>query len=364
MVACHHCGKQLQVIPPPSGASPQFGTVTATPPVLEPVGPLLWQSPNGGDDDLPGRRGKGNKTARVSGLVLGLSIGGAALALIGVIVLAAVLMSGRGDDGEQASTDDQPVNPLLKSPEPAKPSQPPEPAKPSQPPVPSWAPPTKAVRQADLEVRIVKATIGRVPLKDAFSAPDEHRGKPWFCDSVSDDKLLMVKLKLVNVNPGKKMEYHSWTGRVDSFDRNTPTLKDNYGNSYRLAKFNLGNIPVGAVERIESLYPNKPQDDVVVFEAPLDTATHLDLELPATNYGGEGMIRFRIPMKGVRSSTARDVKEKEQRMQAIQSERSELKKLTQAETDPRKQLKLLKRSLELLKEHERLAALLSGRIQQ
>jgi hypothetical protein len=48
-----------------------------------------------------------------------------------------------------------------------------------------------------------------------------------------------------------------------------------------------------------SVYPNKPVTDVLVFELPLDTATHLDLELPATNYGGKGMIRFRIPMKSI-----------------------------------------------------------------
>jgi hypothetical protein len=109
MVACHHCGKQLQVIPPPSGASPQFGTVTAVPAVLEPVGALLWQNPNGGDDDLPGRRSKGKKTARVSGLVLGLSIGGGALALIGVIVLAAVLM-GDSNHHSEGETSNKPTN--------------------------------------------------------------------------------------------------------------------------------------------------------------------------------------------------------------------------------------------------------------
>jgi hypothetical protein len=526
MVACHHCGKQFQVVPPPSGASPQFGTVTAAPPVLEPVGALLWQSPNGGDD-LAGRRHKGKKTTGVSGLVLGLSIGGGTLLLIGLIVLAAVLMSGKGDDSKEASNIppvDSPGAPAEQA-KPARPPEQPERAqveqaprdrdeaesqrktgrkvevaekpKPPEPggkegdektapppkeygPVPSLVIPGKTgaaaydtypepwrtrfvevwkdkvrnaedqvarnaeqlreieklveeadercnelasdryarfryeaaietharlrkgvapaqqrlsaakvdlrrvrkndppyfasdeekqeaefaalppeeqegrkaeaarraeaarkaeaelqrkaeaeaiaareaeevarqrkeaqrraeeerrrkaeaeaeaarkaaeVKHGDLQVRIAKASIGKVPLKDIFVGATK-----------SKDALLMVRLELLNTNPTKKVEYHTWSGRSISFERDYATLKDNFGNSYRRIGFGLGTYPVGAVERFESIYPNKPVTEVLVFEVPLDTATYLDLELPATNIGSTGMIRFRIPMKSV-----------------------------------------------------------------
>jgi hypothetical protein len=140
----------------------------------------------------------------------------------------------------------------------------------------------------DLQVQIVKTSIGKVPLKDIFRE-----------NATSKDNLLMVKLELRNLNPTKKVEYHSWAGEDFAFVRDYATLKDNFGNSYKRISFGLGSQPIGAVKGSESLYPNKSVTDVLLFEVPLDTATHLDLELPAKNYSCEGMIRFRIPMKDV-----------------------------------------------------------------
>ena len=35
-----------------------------------------------------------------------------------------------------------------------------------------------------------------------------------------------------------------------------------------------------------------------MFESPLGTVKHLNLELPAKNVGGKGMFRIRIPWEG------------------------------------------------------------------
>ena len=137
-------------------------------------------------------------------------------------------------------------------------------------------------------MQVVKTSIRKVPLKDIFQK-----------EATSKDVLLMVELKLLNTNPTKKVEYYGWAGKNISFDRDYATLKDNFDNSYKRINFGLGSYPVGSVERAESIYPNKTVTDVLVFEVPLDTATHLDLELPAKNYGSEGMVRFRIPLKSV-----------------------------------------------------------------
>ena len=117
-------------------------------------------------------------------------------------------------------------------------------------------------------------------------------------NSKSKDDLLMVKLDLLNKNPTKKVEYHSWGAEVFSLGGDSVTLKDDFGNSYKQISFGFGSFPVGAVSS-ESLYPNKSVTDVLVFQVPVDKATYLDLELPAKNYGCEGMIRFRIPIKSV-----------------------------------------------------------------
>ncbi|MBN2578960.1 MAG: hypothetical protein JXB10_08210 [Pirellulales bacterium] len=157
-----------------------------------------------------------------------------------------------------------------------------------QPLEPAWTTPEKAVRQGDLQVRIIKVVIGKVPLKDIFSD-----------GGISQNNLLMVNLELTNMNQQKKVEYQSWSGKDISFERDYATLKDNFGNNYKRINFGVSTIPVGAIERSESIYPNKTVSDVLVFEVPLDTATYLELELPCENYNGEGMVRFRIPIKSV-----------------------------------------------------------------
>jgi hypothetical protein len=122
-------------------------------------------------------------------------------------------------------------------------------------------------------------------------------------NSNSKDDLLMIRLELLNTNPTKKVEYKTWAGRDFSFDRDYATLQDNFGNIYKRITFGFGSFPIGAVDRSDSIYPDKTMTDVLVFELPLDTAAHVDLELPASNYGGEGMIRFRIPKKYIKRET-------------------------------------------------------------
>jgi hypothetical protein len=149
---------------------------------------------------------------------------------------------------------------------------------------PVWADASKgAVRQGDLQVQVVQVTIGQVPLETITG------------NSRSKDNLLMVKLELRNTNPTKKVDYHTWSGADFSFNRDFATLKDNFDNSYKRISFGLGSYPVGAVERSESIYPNKSVTDVLVFEVPLDTIEYLRLELPAKNFGGTGMLRLQIP---------------------------------------------------------------------
>jgi hypothetical protein len=167
------------------------------------------------------------------------------------------------------------------APPPARDQPPPPPPTKSE---PEWADATKgAVRQADLQVQVTQVTIGQVPLKTITG------------NSRSKDNLLMVKLELLNTNPTKKVEYHSWSGKDISFDRDFATLRDNFDNSYKRISFGLGSYPLGAVERSESIYPNKSVTDVLVFELPLDTMEYLRLELPAKNFGGTGMLRLQIP---------------------------------------------------------------------
>lgn len=147
-----------------------------------------------------------------------------------------------------------------------------------------WGDAQNAVQQGDLQLRVTKVSIGQVPLKDSFRD-----------DSESKDELLMVSVELTNINATKKMNYNSWSGKDISFDRDYATLEDNFGNTYKRINFGFSSNPVGAVERSESIYPNKSVSDVLVFEMPIDTIEYLRLELPAKNFGGTGMLRLEIP---------------------------------------------------------------------
>jgi len=80
-----------------------------------------------------------------------------------------------------------------------------------------------------------------------------------------------------------------------SFGRDFATLKDNFENSYKRINFGFSTQPVGGIERVESIYPDKVATDLLVFEIPLDTVEYLRLELPAKNFGGSGMLRIQIP---------------------------------------------------------------------
>jgi hypothetical protein len=185
----------------------------------------------------------------------------------------------------------------------------------------SWASPDEAVTHGDLQIRIVRVTTGQVPVKDIIRE-----------DAASKHDLLMVELNLVNPNPTKKVEYHSWAGKDISFNRDYATLNDNFGNSYRRVGFGLGAHPVGAVEDWTTIYPHQPVSELLVFQLPLASATYLDLELPAESYGGEGVIRFRIPIEYVdkekhdeanQRQAEKERKEREERAAKERQEREE-----------------------------------------
>jgi len=151
-------------------------------------------------------------------------------------------------------------------------------------PGPEWASAKNAVRQGDIELRVMRVLTGKVPLRSGFGDGE----------SSSEDDLLAIHLEIINRSQNKKIEYRSWLGRDIAFSRDYATLQDNFGNTYKRISFGFGTKIVGHTES-ESIYPGKSLGDVLVFELPIDTAEYLRLELPAKNFGGEGMLRLQIP---------------------------------------------------------------------
>jgi hypothetical protein len=140
-----------------------------------------------------------------------------------------------------------------------------------------WSSATAPVRHG--EVRIESVAVGKVPLVGSLGY-----------GITTQDELLAIKVQLRNVSRSTKIEYHSWMHHDFSMDRDYATLADNFANSYRSTSgFSSETL------YLESLYPGKSLSDVLTFERPVGEVEYLDLELPAKNFGGQGMVRVRIP---------------------------------------------------------------------
>lgn len=168
----------------------------------------------------------------------------------------------------------------------AAPSRPPAPVvSPTEKPAkPEWASAKSVVRQGDVELSITRVQVGKVLLRGSFDSSE----------TTSQNELLAIHVNITNSSRSKKVEYRSWLGRDLAFTRDYATLQDNFGNTYKRISFGFGTEIIGHTQS-GSVYPGKSLSDVLVFELPVDTVQYLNLELPAKNFGGDGMLRLQIP---------------------------------------------------------------------
>lgn len=149
---------------------------------------------------------------------------------------------------------------------------------------PEWPSAKRPVRFGDIQVALPVVNVAKV----VVGSPIDRKR------SLSRDDHLIVFVQIENLSKTKKIHYESWQGGSISLVRDYATLEDNYGNTYKRIDFGFDADVAGHVER-DSIYPGKTLGDVLVFEQPVDTVKYLNLELPARNVGGDGMIRVRIP---------------------------------------------------------------------
>jgi hypothetical protein len=250
------------------------------------------------------------------GASIGYPIAGSAicgLALFVAISVTGVLVAGlkKVDDeivaqsGRRNATNQTTVAPVVSPPRAEKPptqgnptppaaepgntkaTQRPAPERPSTP-ESEWASADTPVRQGDVQVKVKSVKVGQVPLKDLM---DGGEGR-------SEDALLSIQLEVKNLSETKKVDYRTWGGGSVFFGTRIG-LTDNFDNRYKLVNFGFGSEVVGAVES-ESVYPGKSITDVIVFEKPIEKVEFLNLELPAEQFGGSGMLRIRIPASMIR----------------------------------------------------------------
>lgn len=143
----------------------------------------------------------------------------------------------------------------------------------------AWAEFGTPQQVADVRVSIASVASGRVPLEGPFD------------EGLSTERLLVIRVTIENLSESRKIDFRGFDPELPALE--FAQLTDNHQNSYRRVGFGTAK-PRGQVQ-LESIYPGKSIDDVLVFEPPVGTAEFLRLELPARNVGHEGAFRFQIP---------------------------------------------------------------------
>lgn len=123
----------------------------------------------------------------------------------------------------------------------------------------------------------------------------------------SPKKWLVVGLRITNRHKTKLLEYKSWEHEDRIFVRRAATLRDNFGNAYKMfTGYDWYNVTESFGCRRESsttMYPETSVEDAVVFEAPVDSAEYVDLELAGKCVGAKTKYRFRILAKDFKGGT-------------------------------------------------------------
>jgi len=149
---------------------------------------------------------------------------------------------------------------------------------------PGWAKPPSVYWIGDIRTEVSSVRVDTIEVEDSIWSNKVETSKPY----------LTIAVKVSNRAENRKAEYKSWMGASVSFTRDYAALRDNHGNIYKRIDFGVGRSVVGHVEQ-EALYPGASVSDVLAFEPPIENVKYLRLELPAANFGGDGMIRFEIP---------------------------------------------------------------------
>jgi hypothetical protein len=150
----------------------------------------------------------------------------------------------------------------------------------------SWAPASEVVKQGDVQIRVVSAAVGKIKVQSTFSDTFEP-SEPY----------LKIVLEVRNQSRTRKLDFLSWRNEGFSISRTfKASIRDSHDNTYNQRATGYGRLAENQ-DGSGSLYPGKSLIDVVVFEPPIANIEYLRLELPAENFGGDGMIRFEISAK-------------------------------------------------------------------
>jgi hypothetical protein len=161
---------------------------------------------------------------------------------------------------------------------------------------PRWSDASRFTLQKEaMKVRVREVVWGPVMTRDT--------SRRVIADDQSD--FLCVYLSLRNSRDETRY-YRSWYGGKFNVSgaAKTVTLTDNADRSYPVHRFTAvtsiqGHVPAAELKRPEDI------KDLIVFDLPeglnRDSVEWLHLELPAAAYGGDGFLRFEIPVSMIQN---------------------------------------------------------------
>ena len=104
---------------------------------------------------------------------------------------------------------------------------------------------------------------------------------------------VLIQVRVGNPSETIKLELKPWskTSKSDAL-----RLTDNYKNNYKPLSSSTSLLSLGGSSGgTESIKPVTSIVDTLAFEDPIAKTEFLRLELPAENFGGQGVIHFQIP---------------------------------------------------------------------
>jgi hypothetical protein len=132
----------------------------------------------------------------------------------------------------------------------------------------------------------VSITIARL-----YTCPDFIPNGIGLGVTPSED-LFHIRIIISNLSKTQKIDFATWRSTPNGDSSEQAKLADNYGNRYKMILFDP--LPE-YLKNQDTIYPGQQIQDILAFQKPVEGVKWFHLELPASNFGQGGTIRFEIP---------------------------------------------------------------------
>lgn len=146
---------------------------------------------------------------------------------------------------------------------------------------------SRTVKQGDVQITLVTTHIETQ--RSIASYMPEYRNLVF-------TNAFAVEIEIRNLSSEKIVRGEGWSGE------NNIILTDNFGNQYPQNTYRNPDPRWPSPPLLEeySLYPGQSIRDFMRFDKLVKNVKWLHLELPATIFGGSGVIRFEIPSNQIK----------------------------------------------------------------